>query len=95
MVLSHLAFLTKNLKFKRRVINALKNLKKEKFARCERSLFLANSKRDQRGKGSYRFINDTTINLISEWCEEFNVYDHFLLRPCHLTKPFKKRGLTT
>ena len=37
MVLSHLAFLAKNLKFKKNIINRLKNRKTVKYARCDRT----------------------------------------------------------
>ena len=46
----------------------------------KQTLHLKWSKTDQEGAGSYRFISNTTLDLIAHWREKYNVSNGYLVR---------------
>lgn len=57
------------------------------------TLFLPTSKSDQKGEGSYRFVSDTTIGLINEWKEEFDIQTGSLIRALSPKQTIQKKGI--
>lgn len=57
------------------------------------TLFLTKSKRDQKGEGSYRFISNTSLELISEWKHEFQINDGFLVRALSPKRTIQQGGI--
>lgn len=48
----------------------------------QHTLFLAKSKTDQEGKGSYRPLSNTSINLIEKWKKKAKIQHGFLFLSC-------------
>jgi site-specific recombinase XerD len=57
------------------------------------TLFLKNSKRDQRGEGSYRYLSDTSLGLIDEWRHEFDIQSGSLIRALSPKKTIQAKGV--
>jgi|TARA_B110000211_G_scaffold188405_1_gene214230 integrase len=59
----------------------------------KKTFFLAKSKTDKEGQGTYRPLSDTSLKLIERWKSEFNVTDGYLLRSLTPSKNVTERGL--
>jgi integrase len=57
------------------------------------TLFLPKSKRDQKGEGSYRFISDTSLELLNEWKNEYDIEDGFIIRTLSPKRTIQASGI--
>lgn len=56
------------------------NIKLSDINRNHNSIRLSRSKTDRAGRGTYRFVSDTTLSMLDEWLSETKISDGYVIR---------------